>query len=101
MRIRRTFISLICLIVLSSGTIFIWAESLRSYERSKQLGAKYATSGSVLRSDEINRREDKRFTGEEWRGLTRLIDHGEPYLGMMAKIGLVRGICEGARTIDL
>ena len=43
---------------------------------------------------------DRRFTGEQWNSLNRLILHGDRITAQMGKLALVRGVFEGAWTMD-
>ena len=43
--------------------------------------------------------KDKRYNGENWNDLNRLMQAGDVYAGMMVKLALVRGMYEGALEI--
>ena len=89
----RKIVIIFCLAILFAGNICV----------------DYACCESVLRSDTEGggavdvsgqKKHSTRFNGYDWNRMNRLIQSGEPYVGMMGKAVMVRATCEGAMTID-
>lgn len=96
----KKIIFIFCLIItIAVFSVNAQNETLKSFER------KGTTDGGQVRTKissdhEKDTKRDNRYNGRDWSRLSLLIQHGETYAGMMIKLALVRGIYEGARTVD-
>jgi len=96
----KRIIFIFCLII----TITVFSANAQN-ETLKSFKRKGATDGGQVRTEissdhEKDTKRDNRYNGRDWSRLNLLIQHGETYAGTMIKLALVRGIYEGAGTID-
>ncbi|MFH1837245.1 MAG: hypothetical protein ABH862_03935 [Candidatus Omnitrophota bacterium] len=95
----KKVIFILCLVLISNPlSASAASKALKSFEREGSSAG--SLKPAVLTSYEPAKKEDNRYNGDDWNGLNRLIQHGEIYAGMMIKLALVRGIYEGAQTMD-
>jgi len=97
-RTIKEIIFLAC--ILSVASVSAHPEALKSFERGSASVVTEPTGERTLISYEEDLKQDNRYTGEDWESITRLIENGDIFTGVMIKIALVRGIYEGAQTLD-
>ncbi|MDP8258254.1 MAG: hypothetical protein P9L90_02370 [Candidatus Aadella gelida] len=95
--IKKYIIALFFIVSVINFYTSVQAEVLTSYERS---GVGESPGTETLSSHEGASKKDTRYNGWNWNNITLLIRNGGVYAGTMMKLALVRGIYEGARTLD-
>ncbi|MFH1593367.1 MAG: hypothetical protein ABID09_01555 [Candidatus Omnitrophota bacterium] len=100
----RRISSLLYVVIFVAVCAVFYCESdastvLRSDER---IAPSFEGTGEsqILRSSELRAGEIERYDGRYWRRMDQLNRSGEPYISVLGKVALVRGIYEGAWTVD-